>query len=129
MVRKAVKSLLPGKSTDGVVIVVGTGRVPDTLPSRPDTEWTLGGYLMEIGGLSRKNRTIFGFYRPDSEDEDDVYIGCTHSIKFNPFDDLFYFSSRKAMNIRLAHQLQVMRASYMQRRLIRSNFKVCRFCI
>lgn len=66
MVRKAVKSLLPGKSTDGVVIVVSTGRVPDTLQSGPDTEWTLGGYWMEIGGLSRKNRTIFGFYRPDS---------------------------------------------------------------
>ena len=128
MVRKAVKSLLPGKSTDGVVIVVGTGRVPNTLQSGPDTEWTLGGYLMEIGGLSPKNRTIFGFYRPDSEDEDEVYIGCTHSIKLNLFDDLF-FPSRKAMNIGLAHQLQVMRASYMQRRLIRSNFKVCRFCI
>lgn len=60
MVGKAVKSLLPGKSTDGVVIVVGTGRVPDTL----------------------------------------LHIGCTHSIKFNPFDDLF-FSSRKVMNIGL----------------------------
>lgn len=95
MVTKAVKSLFPGKSTDGVVIVVGTGCVPDTLRSGPDTEWTLGGYLMEIGGLSRKNRTIFGFYRPDSEDEDEVYIGCTHSIKFNPFDDLFFFLLRR----------------------------------
>jgi len=81
-------------SGSSVVIVVGTGR-PDTLQSGPDTEWTLGGYLMEIGGLSRKNRTIFGFYHPDSEDEDEVYIGCTHSIKFNPFDDLFFFLLRR----------------------------------
>jgi hypothetical protein len=44
-------------------IIISNSRVLD-MPSDGEARWTLGAYLSDSGGLSRKNKMIFGLYIP-----------------------------------------------------------------
>ena len=48
-------------------IIVSNSRVLD-MPTDGEARWSLGGYLSETGGVSRKNKMVFGLYVPEIDE-------------------------------------------------------------
>ena len=69
VLRRGVKVLYPEKKHfKSASIVVTQGRVPN-VPSKDGKEWTLGGYLYDIGNYARKGRLKFGIYVPEEQSD------------------------------------------------------------
>lgn len=71
-IQRAGKALAPfstQKELEEAAIIISNAKVLD-MPSDGEVKWTLGGYLSETGGLSRKNKLIFGVYIPELEEDE-----------------------------------------------------------
>ena len=68
----AGRGLFPKKSERQLkkaAIILSNARVLN-MPVHGEPVWTLGGYLYDSGGSSRKNKMVFGIYLSDSESEE-----------------------------------------------------------
>jgi hypothetical protein len=65
----ACRALTPNGSTRDAAIIVSNSRVLD-IPSEGEVRWSLGSYFSETGGITGKNKMIFGLYVPHDVSEE-----------------------------------------------------------
>ena len=101
------------ENSEKVILVMCQGRVLN-MPQNGEEGWSLGGYLREIGGPTRKNKMIFGFFLEDqgvySKNMIHVQLQCTlawfrgHIISWlctQAFPQAFFTAVAQSMGMRL----------------------------
>ena len=75
-IQRAGKALAPFSSQNELkeaAIIVSNSKVLN-MPSDGEARWSLGGYLSETGGFSRKNKMIFGIYIPELDENQVIWV-------------------------------------------------------